>query len=51
MESRTNLEQDLRRAVPEQPLYLYYQMQIDSNYQVTGAEALVRGMSPVQGLM
>lgn len=51
VESRANLETDLRRAVSEQQLHLHYQIQVDSNHQATGAEALVRWMHPVQGLI
>ncbi len=51
VEERASLEADLRRAVPDGQLRLHYQMQVDNNHQVLGAEALVRWMHPVRGLV
>lgn len=45
------LEADLRHAVADEQLRLYYQVQVDSEQRVLGAEALVRWMHPVRGLV
>ena len=45
------LESDLRHAVADEQLRLYYQIQVDSEQRVLGAEALVRWMHPVRGLV
>jgi len=45
------LEADLRHAVADEQLRLYYQIQVDSEQRVLGAEALVRWMHPVRGLV
>ena len=51
MEARATLETDLRRAVPGQQLHLVYQLQVGCDHQPLGAEALVRWVHPVRGLV
>jgi EAL domain-containing protein (putative c-di-GMP-specific phosphodiesterase class I) len=45
------LEVDLRKAVFEDQLVLYYQAQVDATGRVIGAEALVRWEHPERGLV
>jgi diguanylate cyclase (GGDEF)-like protein/PAS domain S-box-containing protein len=50
--ARRNCEQELRRAVAEGELELYYQPQVRlADRQVVGAEALLRWNHPQQGLL
>lgn len=51
VETRAALESDLRRAVTDQQLYLYYQIQVDHGQRPIGAEALVRWIHPQRGLV
>ncbi len=51
VETRSALEADLRRAVPDQQLLLYYQMQVDNEHRPIGAEALVRWIHPTLGMV
>jgi diguanylate cyclase (GGDEF)-like protein/PAS domain S-box-containing protein len=51
MEARIALETDLRRAVPENQLRLYYQMQVDHTGHIIGAEVLLRWQHPERGLV
>jgi EAL domain-containing protein (putative c-di-GMP-specific phosphodiesterase class I) len=51
VEAHAALESDLRHAVPEQQLYLYYQIQVDSDLRPLGAEALVRWLHPKRGMI
>jgi diguanylate cyclase (GGDEF)-like protein len=51
VEVHAGLEFDLRHAVPDKQLLLYYQIQVDSNHQPLGAEALVRWKNPKLGLV
>jgi EAL domain-containing protein (putative c-di-GMP-specific phosphodiesterase class I) len=51
VESRVIIEADLRRAVAEQQLCLYYQIQVDNHHRPLGAEALVRWIHPVRGMV
>ncbi|OIQ86749.1 cyclic di-GMP phosphodiesterase Gmr [mine drainage metagenome] len=51
VETRTSLEVDLRRAVPNHQLRLYYQIQMDNDQRPVGAEALVRWICPLRGLV
>ncbi len=48
---RAQLEADLRRALHEQQLQLYYQPQVDARHRVTGAEVLLRWQHPERGLV
>ena len=49
--TRVNMERDLLIALKENHLRLYYQMQIDSDGKIVGAEALIRWQHPQQGLI
>lgn len=49
VESRAALESDLRQAVINQQMHLYYQIQVDSKRRPIGAEALVRWIHPTRG--
>jgi EAL domain-containing protein (putative c-di-GMP-specific phosphodiesterase class I) len=51
VETRAALEADLRHAVPNQQLHLYYQIQVDSTQRPIGAEALLRWIHPTRGLV
>ena len=51
VKARADLEVDLRKAVFEDQLVLYYQAQVDSSDRVIGAEALVRWRHPQRGLV
>lgn len=49
--SRTSLESDLRLSIERQELRLYYQPVVDAHGGTIGAEALVRWLHPVRGLV
>lgn len=51
VESRVALESDLRRAVQDQQLQLYYQIQLDNEFRALGAEALIRWIHPTRGMV
>ena len=51
MEARIALESDLRGALPENQLKLYYQMQVDRAGNIFGAEVLLRWQHPDRGLV
>ena len=48
---RVVLENDLRAALTQQQLLLYYQPQIAGEKQLTGVEALVRWLHPQRGMV
>ncbi|WP_170164716.1 EAL domain-containing protein [Thiocapsa rosea] len=48
---RTALERELRHAIGEGQLVLYYQSQVDTYGRVKGAEALLRWRHPERGLI
>lgn len=48
---RVEMERDLRRAVKEKQLHLYYQMQVNDAQEVVGAEALLRWHHPKRGMV
>lgn len=48
---RVLLEGELRLAIEKQQFELYYQIQLDSLYKPTGAEALIRWHHPERGLI
>lgn len=50
LETRTALESDLRLAIKNQQLQLFYQVQIDQNLKPLGAEALIRWFHPQRGM-
>lgn len=49
--SRAALEADLRRAIAERQLEIYFQSQVNSAHQIIGAEALIRWNHPTRGLV
>ncbi|MEC5217347.1 diguanylate cyclase (GGDEF)-like protein/PAS domain S-box-containing protein [Actimicrobium sp. GrIS 1.19] len=51
VEVHAALEADLRHAVPDGQLQLYYQIQVDSDQRALGAEALVRWLHPKRGMV
>ncbi|MDD2913745.1 MAG: EAL domain-containing protein [Gallionella sp.] len=51
VETRAALEADLRHAVPDYQLRLYYQIQVDNEHRPLGAEALVRWAHPKRGMV
>lgn len=51
VETRAELEADLRRAIPDGQLRLYYQIQVDDEHRALGAEALVRWVHPTRGMV
>lgn len=51
VEVRAALESDLRKAIDDQQLQLYYQVQIDQDLRPFGAEALIRWNHPKRGMV
>ena len=52
LEQDVHLERDLRQAIKNDELIVYYQPKIDfHNYQVVGFEALVRWQHPSKGII
>ncbi|MDO8291474.1 MAG: EAL domain-containing protein [Gallionella sp.] len=51
LEARATLEADLRRAISQQQLHLFYQIQVNAANQPIGAEALLRWLHPERGLV
>lgn len=51
IETRAQLEEELRSALDKKQLQVYYQIQVDSRGDVLGAEALLRWQHPVRGLV
>ena len=51
MEKRIAFENDLRHAVPQNQLRLYFQMQVNQNSNIVGAEALLRWQHPEKGMI
>ena len=49
--ARATLEGELRKALEEQQLQLYYQIQVDEWRNPIGAEALIRWVHPERGLV
>ena len=48
---RASMEQDLRKAIEQNQFQLHYQIQVDSNGQALGAEALIRWFHPARGMI
>ncbi len=48
---RSELERELRHALAQQQLQLYYQVQVDEDYQPIGAEVLLRWVHPTLGMV
>lgn len=51
LEARATLEADLRQALSQQQFKLLYQMQVDSNRRILGAEVLLHWEHPERGLV
>lgn len=51
IESRAIMEAELRHAIDKQELQLYYQMQVDSEQYIHGAEVLLRWFNPERGFV
>ena len=51
LETHSQLEAGMRRALPKNEFRLYYQVQVGSNQRPVGAEALIRWEHPEQGLI
>jgi len=49
--TRVDLERELRKALENKQFQLYYQIQVDSTQRCMGAEALIRWIHPVRGLV
>ncbi len=49
LETRFSIQSDLRNALAEKQLCLYYQIQVNRDSHVVGAEALLRWQHPVRG--
>jgi diguanylate cyclase (GGDEF)-like protein/PAS domain S-box-containing protein len=49
--TRTTIEKELRIAIETQQFQLYYQIQVDDQHRAVGAEALIRWIHPVRGLI
>ncbi len=49
--SRFSLEGELRKALGNQELHLYYQIQMTSSHIAFGAEALIRWIHPLRGII
>jgi diguanylate cyclase (GGDEF)-like protein/PAS domain S-box-containing protein len=49
--NRAGLESRLREAVADNNFLLHYQLQIDGDQRITGAEALVRWLDPKRGMI
>ena len=49
--ARFSLEGELRKALELQQFHLYYQVQVDSSHRPLGAEALIRWIHPLRGLV
>ncbi len=48
---RADVEQELRKAVEKNQFQLHYQIQVGSNGQALGAEALIRWLHPERGMI
>lgn len=51
VENRISLEADLRRALPDKQLQLFYQIQLDNELRPIGSEALIRWIHPTRGMV
>ncbi len=49
--ARVSLESELHNALEFQQFHLHYQIQVDSSHRPLGAEALIRWIHPVRGLV
>ncbi|HSH71797.1 MAG TPA: EAL domain-containing protein [Methylophilaceae bacterium] len=51
IENRVDLEAQLRRALSQYQLCLYYQPQVDATRHIFGVEALIRWIHPIRGVI
>jgi len=51
LEARASLEADLRYALQRQQFKLYFQPQLNAQYQIIGAEVLLRWIHPERGMV
>ncbi|HEY9018154.1 EAL domain-containing protein [Thiomicrospira sp.] len=51
LDERASLEQDLRKAIEQEQLEVYYQPQVDAQCRILGAEALLRWQHPQRGFI
>ncbi|MBK9572968.1 MAG: EAL domain-containing protein [Rhodoferax sp.] len=51
LEARLILEVELRQALPQHQLELFYQVQVDNTQHVLGAEVLLRWRHPTRGMV
>jgi EAL domain-containing protein (putative c-di-GMP-specific phosphodiesterase class I) len=49
--ARVSLEGELRKALGNQQFQLHYQIQVDSSHRPLGAEALIRWIHPLRGMI
>ncbi len=49
--ARVAMEASLHEALVKHQFTLYYQAQVDGNYQITGVEALIRWTDPLRGMV
>src|SRR5450759_4997522 len=49
--ARFSLDSELRKALENQQFHLYYQIQVDSSHRPLGAEALIRWIHPLRGMI
>ncbi|MDI1307832.1 MAG: EAL domain-containing protein [Methylotenera sp.] len=49
--TRADLERELRKAIDKQQFQLYYQIQVDQSNTPIGAEALIRWIHPERGMI
>ena len=49
--ARVDMEDELRKAIKHNQFELHYQLQVDSNGQALGAEALIRWQHPERGMI
>jgi len=51
LDLRAMLENDLRRAIENDEMQLYYQIQVDNSRRIIGVEALLRWQHPQRGMI
>ena len=51
IDTRADLERELRKAIDKQQFQLYYQIQVDQLNRPLGAEALIRWIHPERGMI
>ncbi len=51
LDARVALGIELRKAMPNNELILYYQIQVDSAHHIIGAEVLLRWVHPTRGMV